>query len=155
MKSLLTALTALLASQLLSAQSLTQTAGTSVGHVVSKPNARLSTTVGELNVKGNKNVPAIKLATIEEPAVLSVYPNPASGMVNFNFDVLAQTKVTVSLTNSFGQKLADVYNGDNRNGSVTQQIDIANYPAGIYFLALQYNDASGKLHSVNRKFQIL
>ncbi|MBP6732480.1 MAG: T9SS type A sorting domain-containing protein [Chitinophagales bacterium] len=155
MKTFLTALTALLASQLLSAQSLTPTTGISVGRVVTKPNARLTSSLGELKVKGSKDVPPLKTATKEEPAVMTVYPNPASGVVSFNFDVLAQGKVTVSLANTYGQKLADVYAADNKNGSITQTVDITNYAAGMYFLTLQYNDAAGKLHAVNRKFQIL
>lgn len=154
MTKLFTFLAALLGSQLLSAQSLSPTSGTIITRPVTKQNARLSNSGGELTVKEGLKPAAYKTTPAEE-GTMDVYPNPASGKVSFNFALASQSKVQISLSNSFGQKLADVYNADYKNGQVLETIDISQYTAGMYFMNLQYTDASGARHFINKKFQIL
>jgi hypothetical protein len=153
MKNILSILTGLLIAQLVSAQSLVPTAFASTARVSVKANASLSGATGQLTLR-NTSAPA-KTTIADESASMEVYPNPAVGSVSFNFQMAGQGKIAVSLTNSLGQKLSDVFAGNYDNGKMTESMDVSNYAPGMYFLSLQYTDASGKLHNISKKFQVI
>lgn len=145
---------ALLFTQLLSAQSLAPAGYTTPTHLVTKPNIRMSNSAGELSLKTSPPATG-KSVSAEEYGVLEVFPNPASGQVNYRYEAPAQGKVTITLTNSFGQKLSDVYSGNYNNGKIGESINLTDYAAGMYFINIKFTDAEGKLHTTNRKFQII
>jgi hypothetical protein len=69
---------------------------------------------------------------------LSVYPNPASTVLNINISGLSAS-VEYQLLNYQG---LEVYsrNIGQLNGFVSHQLDLAEYAAGIYYLRLKTND---------------
>lgn len=158
MSKLIATFAAIVLSQIISAQSLTPTAIVSAASLSVKSSPRLTASVGEITLRSMgqpalaKNKPVAKG---EESAIMEVYPNPAVGFVSFNFKMAGKGQVSLSLTNSMGQKLTDLFTGNYDNGKISEQMDISKYAAGIYFLTLQYTDTEGKQHQLSKKFQVM
>ena len=58
-------------------------------------------------------------------SAVSIYPNPASGILNLNLSALAGKKATISVVNTLGQVVATV-------PANATQINVSKFPAGIY-----------------------
>jgi Secretion system C-terminal sorting domain/PKD-like domain/Bacterial Ig domain len=68
-------------------------------------------------------------------AGLTIYPNPASNVVNVNLNGIQNGNIKVTLTNLLGQSI----NTTSSNGN-SVQFDIATLPAGCYFITCLQND---------------
>jgi hypothetical protein len=84
-----------------------------------------------------------------EPAVssLQVYPNPSSGIVNFEFVINESAKATLDLLSATGQKVATIFN-ENVEAGITQKVIYTQTLAtGVYVYTLRWNDQviTGKL----------
>ncbi|KAA9327312.1 Calx-beta domain-containing protein [Adhaeribacter soli] len=58
-------------------------------------------------------------------SAVSIYPNPASGILNLNLSALAGKKATITVVNTLGQVVATV-------PANATQINVSKFPAGIY-----------------------
>ncbi|MBT3303168.1 MAG: T9SS type A sorting domain-containing protein [Bacteroidetes bacterium] len=64
-----------------------------------------------------------------------VYPNPTNGLLNVHFTSSIDGPVTIELLNINGALIYQ--NKIDKKGDLTNQIDISDYPKGIYLLKLQ------------------
>ena len=92
---------------------------------------------------------ALATSVVNEANSLSVYPNPASDIVNLNFALPANQPATITLSDMTGRTVSSISvnatTGNNNNIS----IPVANIPAGMYLVQLQ--SASG---NITRKVSI-
>ncbi len=68
---------------------------------------------------------------VERQVSLSLYPNPAQSAVIVELPVKTSDKVNVKLVNALG---ASVYSSSVNAQSGKFKLDVANYPAGVYYL---------------------
>jgi len=156
MTKLITLVAAILFAQVTIAQSLSPVAMTSAAAVTVKANKRMTASTGELTLRaGAQSTTANTVSSNTSNTQMDVYPNPAAGIVSFNFQTTGQGSVSVSLTNMMGEKISDLFAGNYNNGKVAEQMDISQVAPGMYFINLQYTDASGKAHNLSKKLQVL
>jgi hypothetical protein len=70
------------------------------------------------------------------PLVLSVFPNPATDLINIQIKSTANETVSVSLFNTLSTRLF-TYDIDVIETELSTSIDLEHYPAGIYFVQIQ------------------
>lgn len=95
------------------------------------------------NLKVQVAPPPVILATEPLPmASFSVYPNPANGSVRVTAE-LAQTATegTMTLTGPSGQTLRQQPVTVRNGKQISEQLDVSQLPAGMYFLQLNAGDA--------------
>ncbi|HLP51246.1 MAG TPA: T9SS type A sorting domain-containing protein [Chitinophagales bacterium] len=153
------------------AQMLTPTVIASTGGFSSNANGSLSYTVGEMTMvqtfsangniltqgfqQPNDNITGLIDMTKDEFGSFVVYPNPAVDNLSFGFQLPEAAKVSISLYNAVGQKVADVYNTNYDQGMVVQQLNVTTYAAGVYVLTMNAVAADGKTHVTSKKFQVI
>lgn len=69
--------------------------------------------------------------------VISVYPNPASNMVNITVDPKAGKMLNVYIMNAEGKKVAEIYQGFAGKSSAVFQWNCARIPQGTYFCMVE------------------
>ncbi len=78
-----------------------------------------------------------KEATTALP-LMNIYPNPASTNVIIDYQLPAPTKINLSLYNLAGQFLSTLEGSElQESGNYNFEININDYPKGIYFIRLQ------------------
>jgi hypothetical protein len=82
--------------------------------------------------------PVRSLRFYNEKNEWALYPNPTTGSFKVVFDAEAQTKVTVTLTNAFGQHIATRYATATGDGQtlVFDDFTMQNIPSGVYFVTI-------------------
>lgn len=73
-------------------------------------------------------------STISTEMKLSVYPNPAENNISFTVDNFEGGNVSISLWNSMGQQVVDLYRGELNNGSNILDFDLNKVAPGIYYI---------------------
>ena len=83
------------------------------------------------------------VSSIEENSLdVSIYPNPSSNVFNINLN--GYNKYELLVTNVIGEK---IYTEElNLNGNYVNQIDLSNFPKGIYNLTV-----SSRIGAINYK----
>lgn len=74
-----------------------------------------------------------------ENAKIRVFPNPTRGKLTLSLDQIVDPKVEIKIVNLIGKEVQNHRLRAN-NGQLTQQIDLDQNPAGIYFLQIKAND---------------
>lgn len=69
------------------------------------------------------------------------YPNPFNPETNIKFDLPAQNEVKLSVYNSLGEEINNLFSGKLQGGSYSFKWNAANLPSGIYFYKLQTEKA--------------
>lgn len=156
----------------LRAQMLTPTTISSTGGFSSNANGSLSYTVGEMTMvqtfsaggniltqgfqQPNDNITGLIDFTQDEFGSFVLYPNPAVDNLWFGLQLPESGRVTVSMFDVLGQKVADVYNSNYDNGKVVEQTNVSTYAAGFYMLTMNFtSDKDGKVHTTTKKFQVI
>ncbi|WP_375443319.1 T9SS type A sorting domain-containing protein [uncultured Fibrella sp.] len=95
------------------------------------------------NLKIQVPPPPVILATEPLPmASFAVYPNPASGSVRVTAELSqAATEGTMTLTSPSGQTLRQLPVAVRNGKQISEQLDVSQLPAGMYFLQLNAGDA--------------
>ncbi|MBA3971626.1 MAG: T9SS type A sorting domain-containing protein, partial [Bacteroidetes bacterium] len=70
-------------------------------------------------------------------AALSVYPNPATSMINISYELMNNEDVTIVMTNSIGQVIYSQKMNDNQLGRHTLKIETSDLAAGMYMLNIK------------------
>ena len=70
---------------------------------------------------------------------ISVYPNPASTIINFDFEISNNSKVSFQILNIMGKILKEETKDVNK-GLVSSHMDIKDLSEGVYFLKIIEND---------------
>lgn len=154
------------------AQSLTPQVISSTGGFSSNANGSLSYTVGEMSMvttlsSGNSiltqgfqqpndlSVGLIDM-TRDEYGSFVVYPNPAVDNLFFGFQFPEEGRVTVAIFDAIGQKVADVYNNEYKNGKVVETLNVTNYAAGVYVMSVQFmGEKSNRSYVTSKQFQVI
>lgn len=68
----------------------------------------------------------------------SVYPNPASDMINIVFDLKSSSFVTIEITDLEGRKIASVMS-ERQSGTVSKDFNVKELPSGNYLIRLEVN----------------
>jgi hypothetical protein len=68
----------------------------------------------------------------------SVYPNPASENVSVEYTLITEAKISISVYNVLGVKVAELLNSKQTAGKYKQTVNIGSYDlnAGVYFISL-------------------
>jgi hypothetical protein len=80
---------------------------------------------------------AIKTNSIEDLSLedmLSVAPNPTTGIVNINVNLPENEVINIAIYNTMGQEVVNVKNGKISNGTYTVSLD--NQTNGIYYVRM-------------------
>lgn len=95
------------------------------------------------NLKIQVAPPPVILATEPLPmASFSVYPNPAAGLVRVTAELTqTATEGTMTLSGPTGQTLRQVPVTVRNGKQISEQLDVSQLPAGMYFLQLNAGDA--------------
>lgn len=78
---------------------------------------------------------------LETPVKVTIYPNPASQMINISFDEALDSEVSFQLINSQGKI---VKTNVIEATTIEKQVDLQDIPKGVYYLKL----TKGKLSNV-------
>jgi hypothetical protein len=65
------------------------------------------------------------------------YPNPFNPVTNIKFDLPAISKVKLTIYNSLGQKVAELFNGELSAGTYKYSWNAASVASGIYFYRIE------------------
>lgn len=68
------------------------------------------------------------------------YPNPFNPTTNIKFDLPKASKVKLSVYNSLGQKVAELFNGELAAGTFRYSWNASNMASGIYFYRMETDD---------------
>lgn len=86
---------------------------------------------------------AVQIQMQEALALEAPAPNPVSGNATLSFAVREQSKTTLQLYNTLGQRVATLYEGTPQAGEQQSvRLDAARLPSGVYFLRLQTGDSA-------------
>ncbi|HZV13484.1 MAG TPA: T9SS type A sorting domain-containing protein [Candidatus Kapabacteria bacterium] len=69
-------------------------------------------------------------------SLLQNYPNPFSGMTNFEFEIPNEEHVTLKIYNALGEEVATLVNGETAAGEHSATLNAHNLQKGIYFYKL-------------------
>lgn len=84
------------------------------------------------------NVKNIRLNAVA--GTLEIYPNPTAGQTNIAYQITQRTAVTLSVYDLNGREVAQPIQQEMQEGGNYQMtIDLAQQPAGMYFILLQTN----------------
>lgn len=81
---------------------------------------------------------------------VSVYPNPASGNINVEFDLLASGALSITVADITGRQVAVIAEGYANAGVVKHTFNTSALANGIYTMSVSVGGAT-----VNRKFNVL
>lgn len=81
---------------------------------------------------------------VSEETILTVAPNPSTGLINVTINLPSNETVTAAVYNMLGAKVVDVVDSELQNGTFT--IDLSSQTEGVYFIRMEVN---GKV--INRK----
>ncbi len=79
------------------------------------------------------------------------YPNPFSAQTTIYYVLPVNAQVNLSVYNSFGQKVAQLQEGNMMAGNHKASFDASKMAAGIYTYRLQIKDTQGKVFVLNGK----
>lgn len=110
-----------------------------------------------VDFSGNRSKPskeiAVILTEVKENGVIpdkfflyQNYPNPFNNSTNFTFDIPEKGKITLSIYDTQGRKIATIINEELGAGRYTFNFDAQNLPSGIYFYKLE----SPKFNSIKK-----
>jgi hypothetical protein len=82
----------------------------------------------------------------DEPSFMSIYPNPTNGVSSIKFSLEESADVQLTVFNSLGQEVNQIYGGSLSAGQASFEFDasIGSDPNGLYLIQLT---ANGKVYS--------
>ncbi len=82
------------------------------------------------------STPKIGVEELAQAAILEVFPNPASGVVNINYELESGEQAQFDLVNVLG---ATVFSKELSEMDGKFQLNLENLPQGVYFYVLKIN----------------
>ena len=96
----------------------------------------------------NKNI-LTGLEEVKAQLEFSMYPNPASTVINLKYNVLEAAQLNIAITDLSGKAVIKVDNAKTPAGQYVKEIDVKELTEGIYFLSISING-----QTTNTKFVI-
>jgi hypothetical protein len=81
--------------------------------------------------------PAAGIGAVTEFAISQNYPNPFNPTTSINFDLAANTYVSLKIYNMIGQEVASLAHGNMAQGRHTVSFDATNLPSGLYIYRME------------------
>lgn len=75
-------------------------------------------------------------------AGVRIFPNPANTLITVQVPVQQSVQVSISLRNALGQTLLSVQETQPAYGVFSKNLDLTNFPAGVYFVEVQRGQQS-------------
>ena len=80
---------------------------------------------------------------MENGSTVSVFPNPASNLVNFELNLIASSTVSLSIYSSQGQIVSEVLQNQNTPAGINRTVyDSSKLLSGLYYYSLMVNGAA-------------
>lgn len=95
----------------------------------------------------NANATGIK--EIKPQMEYSIYPNPATDIVNIKYNVLEAAQISMSVTDVSGKTVKEISNTKETAGEHIKEVTVSELTPGIYFLTINING-----QNTNHKFVI-
>ena len=95
---------------------------------------------GDGNYSVNGISIAQKVSVSESNFSVELFPNPTSDASVVNIQTPAEGSIVLSIFNTMGVKVDELYRGDIASGSYQFNIDLEHYAAGSYFVRLESAD---------------
>jgi hypothetical protein len=71
----------------------------------------------------------------------SLYPNPATDLMNLSVDFLTETPVSMRIYTTYGALISDLGTLNLTNGTAFERINVGDFAPGMYILELRQNNA--------------
>lgn len=91
----------------------------------------------------------VGLQEIKQQLEFSVYPNPASDMMNLSYTLPEESKMEISIYDVSGKPVRDLGRSGGQAGEYRKEIALGDLTAGIYFLRMTVNG-----QTINHKFVV-
>jgi hypothetical protein len=72
--------------------------------------------------------------------IQDIYPNPASGQLNFNYVIMVPAMVSIDLVTIDGKPVHHFLKAERSSGTYQENFDLSNIAAGNYFIQLTSNN---------------
>ena len=83
------------------------------------------------------------------------YPNPFNPVTTFKYGLPEDGKVSISVYNLTGEKVANLLNESQSSGFYSMDWNATAMAAGVYFIQLEVVENSGKIHQQTQKVILL
>ncbi len=97
-------------------------------------------TLHSYSVIWNINYSPTGLVEVSPQMEYSIYPNPASNLINLKYNLLEASDIVISITDAGGKKLISKNLGKQSPGEYKNEIDINELSSRNYFLNIQINN---------------
>jgi len=98
----------------------------------------------------NINYSSVGIKEIKAKMELSVFPNPASDVVNVNYTLMEESLITISITDMSGKRVLSEKTVRASAGEYRRELDVSKLDEGNYILELRINN-----QVINNKFIIV
>jgi hypothetical protein len=88
------------------------------------------------------SVPVITISIPEVYGLSQNYPNPFNPSTTIQYDLPAESKVTLTVYDLLGQEIAQLVNETQESGSYEVEWDASNLVSGVYFAIITAGDPS-------------
>jgi len=83
------------------------------------------------------------------------YPNPFNPTTTINYYIPSESKVNITVYNTLGSKIKELYDGSRVQGNYDVKFDGAGLSSGVYFVTIKATSIDGKKSFVDSKKMIL
>lgn len=97
-------------------------------------------TLHSYSVIWNINYSPTGIVEVSPQMEYSIYPNPASNVINLKYNLLEASDIAISISDVSGKKIIDKNLGKQFPGEYKNEIDISDLSSGNYFLNIQINN---------------
>lgn len=97
-------------------------------------------TLHSYSVIWNINYSPTGITEVKPQMEYSIYPNPASNLVNVKYNLLEASDIVISIVDAGGKKVISKNLGKQSPGEYKNEIDISELSSGNYFLNIQINN---------------
>ncbi len=113
----------------------------------------------QIDLDGSYNYSNALEVSIDVPLQYSLkqnYPNPFNPATTLGFSLKTEARVTLSIYNVLGEKVASLLNRDEMNaGEHSVRFDASEMPTGIYFYTLEARGTDGSSFISSKKMMLL
>lgn len=96
-----------------------------------------------------------KYETVTSYRLFQNYPNPFNPLTTIDYYIPLESKVNITVYNSLGSKIKELYDGSRAQGNYDVKFDGAGLSSGVYFVTIKAVSVDGNKSFVNSKKMVL
>ena len=73
---------------------------------------------------------------------IDIIPNPANNLTTIHYKVPTEGNGRIEIYNMYGKKLETLMSQYIKSGKHTQELDLSNYPSGIYLCVFAFENST-------------